>query len=75
MGRPKDLADRKSEKGNRGDVRKIHVTQQFFDASGHHGDFFFEKKKLFLDKVNGSMCAKCLFCIVVSVASRLDIHK
>ena len=31
----------KNEKqGNRGDMRKIHVTQQFFEASGQGGDFF-----------------------------------
>ena len=34
---------------------KIHVTRQFFEASGRHGDFFEKTKNLFLDKVNGSM--------------------
>ena len=29
--------------GNRGDMRKIHVTWPFFEVSGRHGDFF-EKK-------------------------------
>ena len=36
---------------------KIHVTRQFFEASGRHGDFFEKTKNLFLDKANGSMCA------------------
>ena len=39
-------------------MRKIHVTRQFFKNSGHHGDFLKKQKNLFLDKVNGSMCAK-----------------
>ena len=58
---------------NREDMRKIHVTRQFFEASGH----FFEKtkKKTFLDKVNGSMCAKFQVCIVFRLASRLDTNK
>ena len=33
-------------------MRKFHVTRQFFEASGRHGDFFEKtKKKQFLDKV------------------------
>ena len=34
-------------------MQKIHVTQQFFEASGRHGDFFEKTKNPFLDKVNG----------------------
>ena len=35
----------KLKQGNRGDMRKIHVTRQFFEASGRHGDFFEETKE------------------------------
>ena len=45
-------------------MRKIHVTRQFLKASGRHGDFFEKTKNPFLDKVNGSMCAKFQVCIV-----------
>ena len=46
-------------------MRKIHVTWEFFGASGRHG-YFFEKtnkpflvlKKTISDKVNGSMRAQ-----------------
>jgi len=34
-----------SYQGNREDMRKIHVTRQFFEASGGHGDFFEKKQK------------------------------
>ena len=30
--------------GNRGDLRKIHLTRQFIEASGRQGDFFSKKK-------------------------------
>ena len=30
---------------DRGDMRKIHVTRQFFEASGSQGHFFEETKK------------------------------
>ena len=33
-----------SKQGNRGDMQKIHVPREFFEASGRHGDFF-EKTK------------------------------
>ena len=46
----------KIKKGNGGDMRKIHMTRQFFKASGRHGDFFEKIKKKFLDIVYGSMC-------------------
>ena len=67
------------KQGNRGDIRKIHVTRQFFEASGRHGDLI--EKKPFLDKVDGSMCAKFQVCIFFSLARRRDnkinkyIHK
>ena len=51
-------------------MRKIHVTQQFFEASGRHGDFFEKTKNLFLDKVNWSMCAEFQVCIVFCLARR-----
>ena len=35
-------------------MRKIHMTRQFFDASGRHGDLIEKTKNPFLDKVNGS---------------------
>ena len=63
------------KQGNRGDMRKIHVTRQFFEASGRHGDLIEKTKNPFLDKVNGSMCAKFQVCIVVSVARRRDTNK
>merc|ERR1712072_50738 len=70
---------KKGQQGNRGDMRKIHVTRQFFEASGRHGDLIEKTKNPFLDKVNGSMCAKFQVCIVVSVARKRDtntqIHK
>ena len=55
-------------------MRKIHVTRQFFEASGRHGDLI-EKSKNVLDKVDGSMCAKFQVCIVVSVARRRATSK
>ena len=64
----------KKKQGNRGDMRKIHVTRQFFEASGRHGDLIEKTKNPFLDKVNGSMCAKFQVCIVVSVARRRDTN-
>ena len=36
----------------------MHVTRQFFEASGRHGDLIKKTKNPFLDKVNGSMCDK-----------------
>ena len=56
-------------------MRKIHVTRQFFESSGRHGDLIEKTKNPFLDKVNGSMCAKFQVCIVVSVAARRDTNK
>ena len=56
-------------------MQKIHVIRQFFEASGPQGHFFEKTKKPFLDKVNGSMCAKFQVCIVVSAARRRDINK
>ena len=58
----------KIKQGNRGDMRKIHVTRQFFEASGRHGDLIEKTKNPFLDKVNGSMCAKFQVCIVFRLA-------
>ena len=63
------------KQGNRGDMRKIHVTRQFFEASGRHKDLIEKTKNPFLDRVNGSMCAKFQVCIVVSVARRRDTNK
>ena len=56
-------------------MRKIHETRQFFEVSGRHGDLIEKTKNLFLDKVDGSMCAKFQVCIVVSVARRRDTNK
>ena len=68
--------EKKCKQGNRGYMRKIHVTRQFFEASGCHGDFFEKtKKKPFLDKVNGSMSAEFQVYIVFRLAGRRDtIH-
>ena len=52
------------KQGNRGDMRKIHVTRQFFEASGRHGDLIEKTQNPFLDKVNGSMWAEFQVCIV-----------
>ena len=41
----------KSKQGNRGDMRKIHVTPKFFKASGPLGDFFEKTKNPLLDMV------------------------
>ena len=51
-------------------MQKIHVTRQFSEASGRHGDLIEKTKNLFSDKVNGSMCAKFQVCIVFSLAKR-----
>ena len=61
------------KQGNRRDMRKIHVTRQFFEASGPQGHFF--EKKTFLDKIYGSMCTKCPVCIVFRLARRRDTNK
>ena len=62
-------------------MRKIHMTLQFFETSGHHGDLI-EKTNPFLDKVNGSMCAKFQVCIVfrlthkyINECTNTQIHK
>ena len=52
------------KQGNRGDMQKIHVTRQFLEKT----------KNPFLDKVNGSMCAKFQICIVFRLARRRDTH-
>ena len=52
-------------------MRKTHVTLQVFEASGRHGDLFEKTKNTFLDKVNGSMCAKFQVCIVFRLASEI----
>ena len=52
---------------------KIHVTRQFFEASGRHGDLIEKTKNLFLDKVNRSMCANFQVCIVVAVVWPGDV--
>ena len=69
------LRQKNGKQGNRGDMLKIHVTRQFFEASGLHGDLFEKtKKKTFLDKVNGSMCAKFQVCIVFCLTGRRDTN-
>ena len=68
--------EKNMEQGNRGDIRRIHVTRQFFETSGRHGNFFQKnKKKTFLHKVNASMCAKFQVRIVFRLARRRDTHK
>ena len=62
------------EQGNRGDMRKIHVTRQFFEASDSQDNIFEKTKKPFLDKVKGSMCAKFQVCIVFRLARKRDTH-
>ena len=55
-------------------MRKIHVTRQFFKASGRHGDLIEKTKNPFLDKVNESMCAEFQVWIVFRLARRRDTH-
>ena len=62
------------KQSNGGYMRKIHVTGQFFETSGRHGDLIEKTKNSFLDKVNGSMCAKFQVCIIVGVARRRDTN-
>ena len=51
----------------------MHVTRQFFEASGPQGHFFEKtKKKRFLDKVDGSIYTKFQVCIVFRLARRSD---
>ena len=69
---------KKLEQRYRGDMRKIHMTRQFFVASGRHGDFYKKKKHkktFFLDKVYGGMCTKFQVCIVFRLARRRDTNK
>ena len=57
-------------------MRKIHVTRQFFEVSGLHGDWIEKNKKnAFLDKVYGSMCTKFQVCIAFRLARRRDTKK
>ena len=56
-------------------MRKIHVTRQFSEVSGRHGDLIEKTKNLFLDKVYGSMCTKFQVCIVFRLAIRRDTNK
>ena len=56
-------------------MRKIHVTRQFLEASGRHGDLIENTKNPFFDKVNGSMWAKFQVCIVFRLARRRDTNK
>ena len=39
------LRDITDKQDNRGDIRKIHVTRQFFRAKGPEGHFFEKRKK------------------------------
>ena len=72
------LMAKSKKQGNRGYMRKIPVTRQFFKASVPLGHFF-EKTKNFLDKVNGSMCTELQVFIVFRLARKRDtntyIHK
>ena len=65
----------KEFEGNRGDMRKIHVTWQYFEASAPQGNFFEKTKKPFSCKVNESMRVKFQVCIVLRLARRRDTHK
>ena len=60
------------KQGNREDMRKIHVTRKFFEASDRHGDLIEKTKKPSLDEVNGSMCAKFQVCIIFHSAWRAE---
>ena len=57
------------------EMRKIHVTWQFFEANGPQGPFFLKKRKNpFLEKVYGSMCTKFQIIIVFRMARRRDTN-
>ena len=56
-------------------MRKIHVTRQFFEAKGRHGDLIEKTKNSFLDKVYGSMFANFQVYIVFRLVRRCDTHK
>ena len=56
-------------------MQKIHVTRQFFVASGRHGNFFERTKNLFLDEVDGSMCTKFQVYIVFRLVRKRDTNK
>ena len=64
-----------NETSNRGNMRKIHVTRQFFEASGRHRDFFEKTKNVFLHKVYESMCTKFQVCVVFRLARRRVTNK
>ena len=51
------------------------MTRQFPEASGRHGDLIEKPQNPFLDKVNGSMCAKFQVCNVFRLARRRDTNK
>ena len=70
-----DYRNENKKQGDRGDMRKIHVTRQFFEAGGRHGDLIEKTKKSFSDRVNGSMCAKFEGCIVFRLGRRRDTNK
>ena len=53
-------------------MRKIHVTRQFFEASGGPGNLIEKTKNPFLDNANGSMYAKFQVCIVFRLSRRRD---
>ena len=57
---------KKKKQANRGDMRKIHVTRQFFEAVGPQGHFFEKTKNPFLDMVEGSEGTEFQACIIFS---------
>ena len=67
QGKLKSSFDYKCKQGNRGDMRKIPVTWQFFEARGRH--------EVFLDLVIGIMYAKFQVCIIFRLARRRDTNK
>ena len=59
------------KQGNRGDVRKIHVTWLVFEGSGLFQGHFFEKtKKSFSDIVQWKVCTQFQVYIVFCLVSR-----
>ena len=39
------MEKKRKKQGNRGDMRKIHVTRQFSEVNGRHDDLIEENKK------------------------------
>ena len=68
-----------NKQGNRGDMRKIHVTWQFSEASGPRGHFFEKNKKCIFIYVQGDclyqISGLCSFSLGQKVPTNPQTHK